>query len=423
MVHIILEDLFRFGSCAFCHILWKQLRNFQRSIPAGDKTAISDVLIIITYNLELIPWIGTSFWIIRDIFGEFNYFFTYVVVVTARDISDASMLKFGKLVILLHVLGSICFDLIMAWLDVFPLMAKGGIVYAMASEELFYSLPEVPRTQALSQGTYILFTIIYQISVYLVKRYKFRQVLKTEAASSNQPRQKTTAISALASILVMGAGCLFFVNHFYVIYNSKEENKSIASTHHDLEPLESFKNITNLVLNDPVSWNNATTSSSTQKLDYATTFRRCRPCTLRYGLFVFAYLVPCVAYIFNKKLRGYAMRVLQSLMNQNCRPSRRVIPQVSPKIHKEIEPPADIREVETSFASQKPGSSLQIEVKLHTACTDIQMENHDDYDLIETVPDDTTNESPMEKAVMEHAEMSIDKDNEIVFNLPGEILR
>jgi hypothetical protein len=51
------------------------------------------------------------------------------------------------------------------------------------------------------------------------------------------------------------------------------------------------------------------------------------------------------------------------------------------------------------------------------------MENHDDYDLIETVPDDTTNKSPMEKAVMEHAAMSIDKDNEIVFNLPGEILR
>lgn len=49
------------------------------------------------------------------------------------------------------------------------------------------------------------------------------------------------------------------------------------------------------------------------------------------------------------------------------------------------------------------------------------MENHDD--VIETVPDDTTNKSPMGKAVMEHAEMSIDKDNKTVLNLPGEILR
>jgi len=42
------------------------------------------------------------------------------------------------------------------------------------------------------------------------------KVFNAEAVSSNQPRKKTTAFSALVSILVMTAGCVFFVNHFYV---------------------------------------------------------------------------------------------------------------------------------------------------------------------------------------------------------------
>ncbi|XP_023340532.1 uncharacterized protein LOC111710649 [Eurytemora carolleeae] len=111
-------------------------------------------------------------------------------------------------------------------------MARGTIVYAMGSKELFDSLPEIPKTQSFSQGTYFLFTIIYQVTLYVAKWFKFKKVYTVEA----DPQRRTmnsayNAFSAFASIIAMVAGTMVWVNHFYVLHTSAEyENTNSTCT-------------------------------------------------------------------------------------------------------------------------------------------------------------------------------------------------
>ena len=68
-------------------IEWRQNNNTPISIHTIPKLSEGLGLIVFSslkFCREFIPWVSTFWWGLRDIFGEFNYFFTYVVVAHAR---------------------------------------------------------------------------------------------------------------------------------------------------------------------------------------------------------------------------------------------------------------------------------------------------------------------------------------------------